>query len=780
MAERNVLIIEPDGAFAAELRGALEPYGFGIEILKDGNEVLQRPRDPMPDLVLLCVEPKNVGYAICNKLKKNNAWKSTPIVLMSAEATQDTFDQHRKLKTHADEYLIKPFPIEDLLGKVDQLIGLGDLVTSGQSDESMEIPIDNVEAVEEIALEDDDLAVAEEGDEAPAVAAQHPEFTGEEPTTITMDEDLDAEAAAAFASLSNSSQPQALGAQAAVAQVAAYEPMREPEPEPPSIKQRGRQLSAALAEFEQRSTAVEEPAVPQEALDVGLDQVQQPSQDDAYVRELQDRVRALEDERDRYKRELDDARRAPAARAETQEFSREREFLNLREIINRKEKEILDLKDDLDSKDRQILDHKDKIRELERKGRDLDEKILGFEQQLLGANERTAAMGHEIEDTKRKAADDKAAGQKEIDRVRGEAARQLQQAKDLSEKEKTQLRTDHQKASEKQRGDHEKALAALRDEHAGEVAALHEAQEAAMADRDTQLERALADAKKHEQEELQQADQRRLADLGVAEEKRKADLAAADERRQRELAAQAEEHKQDLERQADQHRGEMVRVEREHAAALAAQHEEFQAQMAAAAEKQRAEIEALNAKHKTATEELTESFEGQIAELKREHAEKVEEQEQAHRDLKSGMEQRHKAQQEELKNKHATEVAALSDELAQRDQELSAARTQIGKLENELLEAMGKGEDLEKRLQTALADIDSRNGRISDMGQQIEELERQNAGFQDQVLKAFGKIKNDGKLAEKARKALAIAAALLEEQMSAPADGTAAQEEKTT
>src|SRR5215468_1346074 len=178
----------------AERRGALEPYGFGIEILKDGNEVLQKPRDPMPDMVLLCVEPKNVGYAICNKLKKNNAWKSTPIVLMSADATQDTFDQHRKLKTHADEYLIKPFPIEDLLGKVDQLIGLGDLV-AGSSEESMEIPIDNAEAVEEIALDDDELAIVDEDEQvnaAPALPHAQPEFTGEEPTTITMDEDLDA------------------------------------------------------------------------------------------------------------------------------------------------------------------------------------------------------------------------------------------------------------------------------------------------------------------------------------------------------------------------------------------------------------------------------------------------------------------------------------------------------------------------------------------------------------------------------------------------------------
>ena len=67
-------------------------------------------------------------------------------------------------------------------------------------------------------------------------------------------------------------------------------------------------------------------------------------------------------------------------------FSRDRELLNLREVINKKEKEILDLKDDLDSKERQILDHKDKVRELERKVRDMDEKLLGIEREIVSAN----------------------------------------------------------------------------------------------------------------------------------------------------------------------------------------------------------------------------------------------------------------------------------------------------------------------------------------------------------------------------------------------------------
>src|SRR5262249_18832199 len=140
MGDRNLLVIEPDAAQAAAVRDALEPYGFRVNALSDGNDVLARGHDPLPAVVPLCVEPRNVGYAICNKLKKNNAWKSTPIILMSSEATAETFDQHRKLKTHADAYLIKPFAVEALLERVDQLIGLGDLVAGvTHQDESLEI-----------------------------------------------------------------------------------------------------------------------------------------------------------------------------------------------------------------------------------------------------------------------------------------------------------------------------------------------------------------------------------------------------------------------------------------------------------------------------------------------------------------------------------------------------------------------------------------------------------------------------------------------------------------
>ena len=80
-------------------------------------------------------------------------------------------------------------------------------------------------------------------------------------------------------------------------------------------------------------------------------------------------------------------------RLQSQPLSKEKEFLSLREIINRKEKDILDLRDALDAKDRQILDQKDRVREHERARRDLEERMLDFEKNLMAAQERVGRPG---------------------------------------------------------------------------------------------------------------------------------------------------------------------------------------------------------------------------------------------------------------------------------------------------------------------------------------------------------------------------------------------------
>lgn len=122
---KTVLLIESDPKFAREMSAALESRGFGVRISSDGKEGVELARALRPDCVVLCVElPGLSGYSWCNRLKKDDVLKAIPLVITSAEATPETFEQHRKLKTRAEDYLIKPFLPATLVERVGALVGM--------------------------------------------------------------------------------------------------------------------------------------------------------------------------------------------------------------------------------------------------------------------------------------------------------------------------------------------------------------------------------------------------------------------------------------------------------------------------------------------------------------------------------------------------------------------------------------------------------------------------------------------------------------------------------
>src|SRR5713226_4145913 len=120
---RSVTLIDSDAALNAHLVKELNRFGIAADAFADAAEVMQRKED-LPDLIVLCIDPKRTGWAVCNRLRKSAALGKIPLIITSAEATEKDFEDHKKLKTRAEDYLHKPFGSEALVEKVATLIGV--------------------------------------------------------------------------------------------------------------------------------------------------------------------------------------------------------------------------------------------------------------------------------------------------------------------------------------------------------------------------------------------------------------------------------------------------------------------------------------------------------------------------------------------------------------------------------------------------------------------------------------------------------------------------------
>jgi len=152
---KRILLIDSDEGFAQGLTKAIKARGFAATLATDSEQGMSLAKKHNPDLIVVCVEaqPTN-GYMLCTRLKKDDQLKDIPVILTSANATPDSFEKHKKLKTRAEEYLIKPFAPQAMLEKASQLLGL-------------KLPVDSAGQAE--GGDDESLALGDllEGDEEP-------------------------------------------------------------------------------------------------------------------------------------------------------------------------------------------------------------------------------------------------------------------------------------------------------------------------------------------------------------------------------------------------------------------------------------------------------------------------------------------------------------------------------------------------------------------------------------------------------------------------------------
>jgi two-component system phosphate regulon response regulator PhoB len=117
----RVMIVEDEQALNLLLRYNLESEGFDVDIVDRGDEAETRIRENIPDLVILdWMLPGVSGIEICRRLRARPETKQLPILMLTARGEES--ERVRGLGTGADDYVIKPFSLPELLARVHALL----------------------------------------------------------------------------------------------------------------------------------------------------------------------------------------------------------------------------------------------------------------------------------------------------------------------------------------------------------------------------------------------------------------------------------------------------------------------------------------------------------------------------------------------------------------------------------------------------------------------------------------------------------------------------------
>ena len=115
----RILVVEDEEAIAEGLLLNLSRKGHEAELARDGAEALGRAREGGWDLILLDVRlPEVDGFQVVRRLRE--AGDLTPILMLTARDQPD--DKVYGLKLGADDYLVKPFDLGELLARVESLL----------------------------------------------------------------------------------------------------------------------------------------------------------------------------------------------------------------------------------------------------------------------------------------------------------------------------------------------------------------------------------------------------------------------------------------------------------------------------------------------------------------------------------------------------------------------------------------------------------------------------------------------------------------------------------
>ena len=117
----KVLIVEDENSLLELLKFNFTKDGFKVDTAMDGETALEKILNKAPDLLVLdWMLPKLSGIELCRRIRKNKEIKNLPIIMLTARGEEDA--RLRGLETGADDYITKPFSVNELMARVKAVL----------------------------------------------------------------------------------------------------------------------------------------------------------------------------------------------------------------------------------------------------------------------------------------------------------------------------------------------------------------------------------------------------------------------------------------------------------------------------------------------------------------------------------------------------------------------------------------------------------------------------------------------------------------------------------
>ncbi|MDG1473070.1 MAG: phosphate regulon transcriptional regulator PhoB [Ascidiaceihabitans sp.] len=141
VSQPRVLVVEDEPAQREVLAYNLEAEGFAVSRAENGEEALLLVEEDKPDVIVLdWMMPHLSGIEVCRRLKIRPETRAIPVIMLSARSEE--VDRVRGLETGADDYVIKPYSVLELMARVRSHLRRVRPSTVGQRIEYQDIVLD--------------------------------------------------------------------------------------------------------------------------------------------------------------------------------------------------------------------------------------------------------------------------------------------------------------------------------------------------------------------------------------------------------------------------------------------------------------------------------------------------------------------------------------------------------------------------------------------------------------------------------------------------------------